>query len=38
MDLLSVLVHEIGHLLGYGHEEDGVMQDTLSAGERRTLS
>jgi RNA polymerase sigma factor (TIGR02999 family) len=37
MDLLTVLEHEIGHLLGYAHKADGVMQETLSAGERRTL-
>ena len=36
MDLLSVLMHEIGHLLGCGHDEGGVMQETLSAGERLT--
>lgn len=36
MDLLSVLMHELGHGLGYEHTEDGVMQETLSAGERTT--
>lgn len=36
MDLLTVLEHEIGHLLGYEHEASGVMQDTLSVGTRRT--
>lgn len=35
MDLLTVLEHEIGHALGYEHEESGVMIDTLSAGTRR---
>ena len=37
MDLLTVLEHEVGHLLGYEHEHDGVMQETLSAGERLTM-
>lgn len=34
IDLLSVLEHEIGHLLGYEHEEDGVMAETLDTGTR----
>jgi membrane-associated phospholipid phosphatase len=37
MDLLTVLEHEVGHLLGRGHEAEGVMQATLSAGIRRTV-
>ena len=36
MDLLTVLDHELGHLLGHDHEEGGVMSETLSAGVRRT--
>jgi hypothetical protein len=34
MDLLTVLAHEIGHLLGRGHEE-GLMAETLHVGERQ---
>jgi hypothetical protein len=37
MDLLTVLEHEVGHLLGRGHEADGVMQEALDAGIRWTL-
>jgi membrane-associated phospholipid phosphatase len=38
MDLLTVLEHEIGRLLGREHEAVGVMQATLSAGIRRTVA
>ncbi|HKB05790.1 MAG TPA: phosphatase PAP2 family protein, partial [Gemmataceae bacterium] len=37
MDLLTVLEHEVGHLLGYGHQPGGLMQETLNAGTRVTV-
>ena len=38
MDLLTVLEHELGHLLGFDHEQAGVMEDTLAAGTRQSSS
>ncbi len=35
MDLLSVVMHEVGHVLGLGHDAAGVMQESLPAGTRR---
>jgi hypothetical protein len=34
-DLLTVTIHELGHLLGYDHSDGGVMADSLSVGTRR---
>ena len=35
MHMLSALMHEIGHLLGYEHTEDGLMSPVFSAGSSR---
>ena len=38
VDLLSVLAHELGHVLGFGHDQidrDHVMSPTLASGSRR---
>ena len=37
MDLLTVVRHELGHVLGYDHG-DGLMAATLAAGESRSVS
>jgi hypothetical protein len=35
MDLLTVVMHELGHLLNYDHSDTGLMQPTLVPGIRR---
>jgi hypothetical protein len=35
IDLLTVLMHEAGHVLGYEHTRDGLMSEILSPGERK---
>jgi hypothetical protein len=35
VDLLTVVLHEMGHILGHGHDDKGVMDDTLPVSTRR---
>ena len=32
MDLLTTVMHELGHVLGFAHDETGPMQSTLTPG------
>ena len=34
-DLLTVVLHELGHILGQGHQDQGLMDDSLPLGTRR---
>jgi hypothetical protein len=34
-DLLTVVLHELGHVLGHDHADEGIMDDTLPLGTRR---
>jgi len=36
MDLLTAVMHEMGHVMGYDHTEQGLMADTLESGTRTT--
>jgi hypothetical protein len=38
IDLLSVLMHEFGHVLGLNHTETGLMAETLTAGVRSSAT
>jgi hypothetical protein len=35
VDLLTVVLHELGHVLGYSHQNEGLMDDALPLGTRR---
>jgi hypothetical protein len=37
IDLLSTLIHEIGHTLAHAHDDGGVMEAVLATGERRVV-
>ena len=36
MDLLSAVMHEMGHIIGLDHDDQGVMDYTLESGTRTT--
>jgi hypothetical protein len=35
LDLLTAVMHELGHVLGHGHDDTGAMAKTLPPGTRR---
>ncbi|QDT81716.1 hypothetical protein Mal35_52000 [Gimesia maris] len=35
IDLWTVILHELGHLVGYEHEAEGIMEETLAPGVRK---
>ena len=37
IDLLTAVMHELGHVLGFEHREEGLMWETLPLGTRRVL-
>ncbi|MCG2684556.1 MAG: hypothetical protein L6306_13200, partial [Planctomycetales bacterium] len=37
-DLLTTVMHEMGHILGYNHADEGLMDDLLPLGARRTAA
>jgi probable HAF family extracellular repeat protein len=37
MDLLTTVMHELGHILGRDHEDSGVMVETLATGTRASV-
>ena len=38
IDLLTVIEHELGHILGFDHVKTGLMKDDLQAGERKLVA
>ncbi|MEQ9066126.1 MAG: hypothetical protein RLO18_05355, partial [Gimesia chilikensis] len=37
VDLWTVIQHELGHILGFDHSDDGVMEETLLPGVRKEI-